>query len=96
MNYTSFPYIFDIIEYSHNNMNMKNTIEVSTIYWKLQSIQQKIPCFVEIKSNKKFNMWYIKIESIVSPTKYLHLSLLQNYVFKNENPFPRTPSLGSP
>jgi hypothetical protein len=97
-NHTSFPYYFDTTENSHNNMNMKIIVEVciSLVYWKtLIKIQQKIPCFVEIKSNSKIKFVVYQKQSLkflLQNTYIYHYS--KNRVFKNENPFLRTPIFG--
>jgi hypothetical protein len=40
------------------------------------------------------SIYGIKQKNVVSTTKYLHLTLHQNCVSKNEYPFPRTPIFG--
>jgi len=86
---------------SHNNLNIKITIEDSTslYYWKLNQNYSRIPCFVEMKSKQQIqSMVYQKkicgflLQSTYSSFHYF----LQNCVSKNVWSFLDTPPLGNP
>jgi hypothetical protein len=97
-NYNSFFYIFDTTKNSHNNMTWKSLQKSVFVYWKLQSKYSKssMVCWNEIKTTT-LNLWYIKIEFVVSATKYLPPSPYSKIVCLRMNIFfLELPSLGSP
>jgi hypothetical protein len=78
-------------------METNTKVYISFIYWKLQSkYNEKFHVLLKWNQTTRLNVWYIKKQSIVFVTKYLHQFPYSKTMSKNESHLPKLPLLGSP